>query len=175
MFKEVKKYNYRIIHPKLVALISSIDDNNRANICTVAWIMPVSIDPPLVAVALQTRHKTTHNILKTKEFVVNIPQIQQKEIVKKCGSISGWEVDKISKFHIKLEDSKKISTPRVSNSVAYLECQLHAYFEAGDHYIITGKIIHAEADSRYFKNMWEDEPPLLFHFGSDIYGIIKRL
>jgi len=46
MFKEVRKYSYRIIHPKLVALISSLDDNNRANICTVAWIMPVSIDPP---------------------------------------------------------------------------------------------------------------------------------
>jgi len=175
MFKEVKKYSYRIIHPKLVALISSVDENNMPNICTVAWIMPVSIDPPLIAVALQTRHKTTHNILKTREFVVNIPHIDQKEIVEQCGSISGWKVDKIKKYNINLENSKKISTPRVSGSVAYLECQLHAYFEAGDHYIITGRIVHSEADSRYFKNMWEDEPPLLFHFGSDVYGRIKRL
>uniref|UniRef100_A0A7C4Y6J9 Flavin reductase family protein n=1 Tax=candidate division WOR-3 bacterium TaxID=2052148 RepID=A0A7C4Y6J9_UNCW3 len=174
MLKEIKKYPYRVLHPKLVALISSMDEKDIPNVCTVAWIMPVSIEPPLITVALQKKHKTTDNILKRKEFVVNIPVEKQVELVKNCGSCSGWKVDKFKDFKIEKEEAKKIKTPRIKGCAGYIECELYSYFEAGDHYLFNGKILISEADDNFFGDMWNN-PPILYHFGKDVYGKVSKI
>lgn len=174
MLKEIKKYPYRLLHPQPVALITSIDEDRKPNVCTVAWIMPVSIEPPLITVALQKRHKTTDNIIKTKEFVVNIPGNEQIDIVKFCGSKSGWDTDKIKEFKISIEKGKRLNTSRIKGSVAYIECELYSYFEAGDHYLFNGKIILAEVEEEYFDEMWIN-PPVPYHFGKDVYGKVIRI
>ncbi len=174
MLKKLEKYPYRLLHPKLVALITSRDEKGNPNVCTVAWIMPVSIEPPLITVALQKKHKTTDNIIKTKEFIANIPKENQLEIVKKCGSKSGWEIDKIKEYSIKTEGAKRIETPKISGSAGYIECELYSYFEAGDHYLFNGKILIAEVEDEYFEEMWIN-PPILYHFGKDVYGRVNRI
>ena len=174
MLKELKKNPHRVLHPKLVALISSRDEKDIPNACTVAWIMPVSIDPPLITVTLQKRHKTTDNILKSKEFVVNIPFENQIDLVRKCGSISGWEVDKFKEFKIEKEDAKRVRTPRIKGCAGYIECELYSYFEAGDHYLFNGKILISEVDSEYFDEIWHN-PPILFHIGKDVYGKVVKI
>ncbi len=174
MLKVIEKYPYRILHPKLVALITSIDEKNKPNVCTVAWIMPVSIEPPLITVALQKRHKTTDNIIKTKEFVANIPSEKQIELAKSCGSVSGWKTDKIKEFKIEIDKAKKIKTPRIKDCAGYIECELYSYFEAGDHYLFNGRILITEVEEEYFDEMWVN-PPLLYHFGKDVYGKVNRL
>lgn len=168
--KQVEKYPYRIIHPAMVVLVSTIDSKKIPNACTVAWSMPVSVNPPLVAIALQKRHKSTKNIEETEEFVINVPGKELLETARVCGSVSGWEVNKFEKYNITSEPSKVVSAPRISGALAYLECKLRARYEGGDHYIMVGEIKFAEASEKYFSDMWNEDAELIFHFGGDVYG-----
>uniref|UniRef100_A0A7C2P592 Flavin reductase family protein n=1 Tax=candidate division WOR-3 bacterium TaxID=2052148 RepID=A0A7C2P592_UNCW3 len=168
--KEIKKYPYRVIHPAMVVVVTTIDNKGIPNACTVAWSMPVSINPPLIAIALQKRHKTTRNIEETGEFVLNIPGKNLLELAEKCGSESGWRVNKFEKYNIKPIPSKFTKPPKIANALGYVECKLYAKYEGGDHYIFVGEILLAEADEKYFTDMWKDEAELLFHYGGSVYG-----
>ncbi|HOK23561.1 MAG TPA: flavin reductase family protein [Candidatus Hydrothermia bacterium] len=172
--QEVRKYPYRILHPSMVAIISTMDLSGTPNACTVAWSMPVSSNPPLVAIALQKKHKSTKNIEETKEFVINIPGKPMLEIAKICGSVSGWEVNKFQKYHLEEQPSKAIKTPRIAGSIGYMECTLFAKYDGGDHYIFVGEIKVAEADERYFKETWNENAELIFHYGGDKYGKVVK-
>uniref|UniRef100_A0A7V3ZZF0 Flavin reductase family protein n=1 Tax=candidate division WOR-3 bacterium TaxID=2052148 RepID=A0A7V3ZZF0_UNCW3 len=167
---EIKKYPYRVIHPAMVVVVTTIDNKGIPNACTVAWSMPVSINPPLIAIALQKRHKTTRNIEETGEFVLNIPGKNLLELAEKCGSESGWRVNKFEKYNIKPIPSKFTKPPKIADALGYVECKLYAKYEGGDHYIFVGEILLAEADEKYFTDMWKDEAELLFHYGGSVYG-----
>ncbi|MDI6851948.1 MAG: flavin reductase family protein [bacterium] len=168
--KEIKKYPYRVIHPAMVVIVTSVDQKGTPNACTVAWSMPVSVNPPLIAIALQKRHKTTNNLEETGEFVLNIPGRNLQELAEKCGSESGWQVNKFEKYNIKALPSKLAKPPRIDGALGYVECKLYAKYEGGDHYIFVGEILLAEADEKYFTDMWKDEAELLFHYGGSVYG-----
>ncbi len=168
--KEIKRYPYRILHPAMVVLVTTVDKEGIPNACTVAWSMPVSINPPLVAIALQKRHKTTINIEETREFVLNIPSKELLELSKSCGSISGWDVNKFEKYNIKHHPSKVVKPPKIDGSLAFIECKNYAKYEGGDHYIFVGEIVFAEADEKLFNEMWDEKAELVYHFGSNVYG-----
>ncbi|MEO0246605.1 MAG: flavin reductase family protein [candidate division WOR-3 bacterium] len=172
--KKLEKYPYRLLHPKLVTIVTSIDENNTPNACTTAWSMPVSINPPLVAIALNKRHKTSANIEKTGEFIINIPDFSQLGLVEKCGDISGWKINKFKEFQIQSTNAEKVRPPRIAGCPGYIECKLYAKYEGGDHFIFVGEIVHAEVDENLFNEMWNKDTKLVFHFGGDIYGKIER-
>jgi len=167
--KILEKYPYRVLHPKLVSIVTTVDENGVPNACTIAWSMPVSVKPPLLAIALNKKNKTTKNIKITKEFVINIPDRSKLTLVESCGEISGWEVNKFEKFQIPKAPSSKVKAPRIANCLGYVECKLYAQYDGGDHYIFVGEILHAEADERFFDQMWHDAE-LVLHFGGDTYG-----
>ena len=67
---------YQLLHPMHTVLVSCIDKSGKPNIITLAWAMPTSINPPLVAVSIAPRRHSHTLIEETKEFVVNIPTIE---------------------------------------------------------------------------------------------------
>jgi flavin reductase (DIM6/NTAB) family NADH-FMN oxidoreductase RutF len=76
---------YRLLHPKIAVLLTCVDREGKANIITLAWTMPVSIEPPLVAVSISPRRHSHKMIEEAREFVINV---HTKEIVKEtlfCG------------------------------------------------------------------------------------------
>jgi flavin reductase (DIM6/NTAB) family NADH-FMN oxidoreductase RutF len=172
--KKIEKYPYRLLHPKLVSIVTTLDENNIPNACTIAWSMPVSVNPPLIAIALNKKHKTTSNIEKTGEFIINIPDFSKMEIIEKCGEVSGWKTNKFLEFHIESCKAEKVKVPRICNCPGYIECKLYAKYEGGDHYIFVGEIIHAEAGEKLFDGIWGENAGIVFHFGDDVYGKIKR-
>jgi len=67
------KSAYRLLHPMHTVLVSCVGKTGKPNIITLAWAMPTSIDPPLVAIGISPRRHSYALIEKTQEFVVNIP------------------------------------------------------------------------------------------------------
>ncbi|MCD6469793.1 flavin reductase, partial [Candidatus Bathyarchaeota archaeon] len=65
--KNVKDVNlklaYRLLHPRNTALLTCVDGEGKANIITLAWLMPVSINPPLVAVSIAPR-RYSHRLIE---------------------------------------------------------------------------------------------------------------
>jgi flavin reductase (DIM6/NTAB) family NADH-FMN oxidoreductase RutF len=65
--------SYRLLHPRLTVLVSCVDKEGKANVITLAWSMPVSINPPIVAISIAPKRYSHQLVEETKEFVINIP------------------------------------------------------------------------------------------------------
>ncbi|UCB61089.1 MAG: flavin reductase, partial [Candidatus Bathyarchaeota archaeon] len=63
---------YRCLHPMHTVLVTC-GKVGETNIITLAWAMPTSIKPPLVAMSIRPTRHSYKLIKKTREFVVNIP------------------------------------------------------------------------------------------------------
>ena len=97
---------FRLLHPMHTVLISCIGKANKPNITTVAWAMPTSIKPPLLAISIApTRHSHTL-IEESGEFIVNIPTLEILQAVYACGSLTGRSFDKFKKTNLNTDASK---------------------------------------------------------------------
>lgn len=166
--------SYRLINHGCIVLVSSLY-NGKPGITPIAWLMPISKDPPQIALAIWEGHFIYKCIMQTKDFVVNVPDKSMLKIVLKCGKISGKDVDKFKKYNLKKEPSKKIKSPRLAESVGFLECVLVEDRKlAVDHNIILGEVKYAEAEGKAFNKRWlfeNKEYKTLHHLGNKIFSI----
>ncbi len=176
-FINVEDDFYKLLHPKLTLLIVSIDENGKPNIMTCAWNMPVSEEPPLIAIAISPESYTHELILKTREFTINIPTIDMLKIIWTAGTRSGRKTDKIKLLNLKLIKSKTIKTPIINGCIGYLECKLNKVIEAGETSIIIGEVLAAYADKNAFKyGRWNiNKVKLPLHLGSKYFTIPTQI
>ncbi len=62
-----------LLHPYNTALITSKGKDEKINIISVAWITPVSVEPPLLSMSIHAERYSFNLIIEREEFVVNIP------------------------------------------------------------------------------------------------------
>jgi flavin reductase (DIM6/NTAB) family NADH-FMN oxidoreductase RutF len=138
---------YRLLHPMHTVLVSCVGKAAKSNITTVAWAMPTSINPPLLAISLApTRHSHTL-IEESGEFIVNIPTLEILQAVYACGSLTGRSFDKFKKTNLTQIPAKKVKAPAIRECIAHLECSVEDKMTTGDHTIYVGKILEAYADA----------------------------
>ena len=158
----------------MVTLIVSSSDTGKVNVMPASWVMPTSVNPPLITLALSPR-RYTYQLLQSKgEFTVNPVSTDMLKIVEYTGSVSGREVDKVEKTGIRLLPSTMLSTPCIDDSLACIECKVLAQYPAGDHVLIVGKVVAA----RVLAEAWTGEKYALqkvkplFHVGGDSYTTV---
>jgi flavin reductase (DIM6/NTAB) family NADH-FMN oxidoreductase RutF len=165
---------YRLIGPGPVVLVSSTL-GGRAGITPIAWNMPVSDEPPIVALEIWRDHFIHKAILKTGDFVINIPSSDMAPVVRKLGSVSGKSVDKFREFGLEKEASKKIRSPRLKSAMGILECRLRRDANLLKKYsVILGDVVYAEAEASVFTDRWCPEkkgPRLMHHLGGRIFSV----
>jgi flavin reductase (DIM6/NTAB) family NADH-FMN oxidoreductase RutF len=66
---------YRLLHPMHTVLISCVGTTGKPNILPLAWAMPTSNDPALVAISMSPNRYSHALIEETREFVINIPTV----------------------------------------------------------------------------------------------------
>ena len=67
--------------------------DGRYDLAPVAWCCPLDYDPVSMFIAvLDTSHKTWADILAGGVFALAFPGADQKELVERCGSVSGFSV-----------------------------------------------------------------------------------
>ena len=165
---------YRLLGCGPVVLVSSILDG-RAGITPIAWNMPVSDEPPIIALEIWKDHFIHKAILKTGDFVINIPSSEMADTVRKLGSVSGKKVDKFKEYGLEKEASKKIKSPRLKDAMGVLECKLHKDANLLKKYsVILGDVVYAEAESAVFTDRWCPEkagPKFINHLGGRIFSM----
>jgi flavin reductase (DIM6/NTAB) family NADH-FMN oxidoreductase RutF len=165
---------YRLIGSGPVVLVSSLLDG-RAGLTPIAWHMPVSDDPPIVALEIWKGHFIHKAILETGDFVINIPSSDMAKIICKLGSVSGRKIDKFSAYGLVKEPSKKIISPRLKSAIGIIECKLRREEVLLKKYsVILGDVVHAEAEKDIFTNRWHPEkqgPKLLHHLGGNVFSV----
>ena len=166
---------YRLLHPMHTVLVSCVDKTGKPNVLPLAWAMPTSRDPALVAISVAPSRYSHSLIEETNEFVVNLPTI---EIIKEtlvCGRTSGKSRDKFSETGLTPLVARKVKAPIIKECIAHLECKLHSQFKTGDHTIFVGEVIAAYANKGIFTDIYDiDKAQMLYHLGGNIFATLNK-
>lgn len=142
-----------MLNPGFVVLLSAAH-GGRQNVMTLAWHMPVSFNPPLVAISVAPTRFTAGLIRASGSFVLNVPGYNLLPAVQYCGTVSGREGDKFARAGLTPVPAKAIPAPLVAECVGHIECRVAASYEAGDHLIFVGEVAAASAAEGLFDGMW---------------------
>jgi flavin reductase (DIM6/NTAB) family NADH-FMN oxidoreductase RutF len=160
--------SYRLLHPRLVVLLSCVDKAGKANAITLAWSMPVSINPPMVAVSIAPKRFSHQLIEETKEFVINIPTIDIVQETLFCGRRSGRIYDKFKETRLITLPAKMVKPPIIKECVAHLECRLEEQITVGDHTLFIGRVLTAYANEGVFDKKFDvKKVKPIYHMGGD--------
>lgn len=132
---------YRMVAPRPTIIVTTQSEKGDVNAAPFSFIMPVSVDPPLIALASVPSHHTYHNIKETGEMVINIPH---KDILKELwvtGEKFPQGVNEIEKAGLTQMPSSKVQPPWIKECIAYMECKVENTLECGDHYLIIGEVL----------------------------------
>jgi flavin reductase (DIM6/NTAB) family NADH-FMN oxidoreductase RutF len=164
----------RLLHPMHTVLVSSVGRRGKPNIITLAWAMPTSISPPLLAISVSPRRYSYSLIEKTKEFVVNIPTMDILRETFFCGVVSGRERDKFKETGLTALPARKVRPPIIKECVAHLECKLHSQFQTGDHTIFIGEVIEAYANKGAFTKKYNiKKAKMIMHLGGNEFATLE--
>jgi flavin reductase (DIM6/NTAB) family NADH-FMN oxidoreductase RutF len=163
----------RLISPRLTVLVNTIDEKGELNSSPYSWIFPLSFNPPLIGVGIGGKHKLSYiNSKTTGEFVVCLVSTHFGQQAVNCEE-SHQPGDKLwEKQGLTTEKSTKVNVPRIIESQAVLECKVTRFLEYdGDHIILVGKIVHAEASEGGLDQI----NPLLHDSGEKFRNIGKEI
>ena len=164
---------YRLLHPMHTVLVSCVDKTGKPNVLPLAWAMPTSHDPPLVAVSIGLNKYSHALIEETREFVVNLPTVDIVEETLACGRTSGRNHDKFTETGLTPLPARKVKAPIIKECIAHLECKLHSQFKTGDHTVFVGEIIEAYANKGVFTDKYDiDKARMLFHLGENVFATL---
>jgi flavin reductase (DIM6/NTAB) family NADH-FMN oxidoreductase RutF len=159
-------------------VLVSVGDGISDNLFTVAWNMPVSKDPAMIAIESSMSHFSYSYIERTKEFCINVPSADIAEKVLKAGKISGAKInDKFAHVGLLREPSVFVKAPRVKEAVAHLECRVVQTIESGKSALIIAEVLLAAADEMSFSNgVWQFENGLrlLHHLGGNAFCVSEK-
>lgn len=175
MRKKISKNEFfHLINHGPCVLVTS-GDEKKYNVSTIAWIMPLNDDPPMMALAISKNSYTSELILKTKEFVVNVMSGDFVNTLKICGSVSGRRIDKFKKANLNAEKSSFIKTPFVKESIAHIECKLREYKEYNGVVLFIGDVVNAEVNSEYYDGyLITDKARTPHHLGGNFFIFSNR-
>lgn len=116
----------------------------------------VSLDPPLVGFFPDRSSSTWPRIESVGRFCVNVLAESQQGV---CESLAAKGEDKFANVSFGLS---ALEAPIIDGALAWVDCELDAVYEAGDHYVVLGRVrglgLHHEG------------VPMIFHKGG--YGAV---
>lgn len=113
----------RFLEPGPIILVSSHYQGEN-NIMTMGWHMIMGMEPSLIGCFIWYENHSFNLIKKSKECVINIPELKMADKVVKIGNCSGREVDKFKEFKLTALPGKKVKAPLIKECYANFECKL---------------------------------------------------
>jgi len=117
--------------------VIGVRDGERQNAFTAAWVMQVSFNPPLLAISINPEHYSYQLLKCGKICTVNVLAQQQMVVAEHFGR-SGK--DKMAGFQWQQDHT---GAPILSASLAYFDCQVSHFADAGDHVIAVCEVLSA--------------------------------
>jgi flavin reductase (DIM6/NTAB) family NADH-FMN oxidoreductase RutF len=124
-------------HISLGVYVVGVSDGERQNAFTAACVMQVSFNPPLLAISINPEHYSYQLLQAGGICTVNVLGRDQYAIAEHFGRSTK---DKLAGFQWQKD---KTGAPILSESLAYFDCQVSHYTDAGDHKIAVCKVIAA--------------------------------
>ncbi|MGP0066053.1 MAG: flavin reductase family protein [Isosphaeraceae bacterium] len=114
-------------------------------------VASLSLDPPLVLVAVDKRAATLDYLKKNRCFAVNILRLDQQDISTRFATPGPKDFSDLNITTV------ETGSPVLADCLAYLDCRVYEILPGGDHDIFVGEIVAGEH--------WGGEPLLYFSGG----------
>jgi len=144
---------FRLLNHGPTTLITSAHASQR-NIMAAAWVCALDFNPAKVTVVIDSKTYTRELMEAEGKFAINLPCVQQIEMVKQVGSNSGRDLlgkDKFADYGIDTFAAQTISAPLVKGCVGWLECKIIPEPHNQNTYdLFIAEVVAAHADERVF-------------------------
>ena len=154
----------------LVLIVTQATKKDSPNVMTLAWCMPVSDCPALLALAINIKSYTAQILSVTRECTVNVvgKKLFPKAIA--AGTLSGHNVDKFARLGFKSIPASVVSPPLLENSIVSFECTVKQELLVGNHklYIVAPVNVVAGTGS-------EPTDEMVFFLGGNKFATLGRI
>ena len=162
-----------LLHPYPTFLVTCVGSDDRPNIITIAWLIPVSVEPPLVAMSVRPTRHSYSLLVDSGEFVINVPHVGLAAESLRCGRRSGRSEDKFVTSGLTASGARHVRPPIIAECLAHLECRVVKDVDAGDHRLLIGEVIdaytgHGFTDAEGLRDVGRSRP--LLHIGRNRFA-----
>ena len=133
-----------------VTIVTAAHKNEQHGM-TVSSFASVSLDPPLLMVALQKTTRTSGLVSRAQAFGVTILSAGQREISERFAGRSEDSNDRLEGIETETLDT---GAPLIKGGLAYFDCRLRQTMDAGTSILFSGEVVAA----RQFEGQ-----PLVYH------------
>ncbi len=164
----------RLLNPGPLTIVSAAYRDER-NAAPVAWAMPLSMEPPLVGIALHPERHTTDMVRFSQEFAINIPGPEMLKQVQFLGSHSGRDVNKLEAAGLEWFPALRVGAPLLDGCLAWIECTVRDSIRFPDHTLFVGDVVRVQALEEAYAGGWlleEKQYCPLTYLGGDDYAVI---
>ncbi|MDP7078434.1 MAG: flavin reductase family protein [Candidatus Undinarchaeales archaeon] len=149
--------------PPVVLVTARDRQNDRHDTMPAAWMMPVSVRPPLLAVSIAPGRYTHSLVEREGAFILNVPGKDLLAKVHAAGCTSGRSGDKLAGLGLTGRTGDEVDTLILDCCPAAVECRVTASHPAGDHTIFVAEVVAVHAEPGL------DRLTLLQHLGGSSY------
>ena len=136
--------------PTGVTVVTAIGPNGPSG-ATANAVTSLSLDPPMMLACLDRGSRTLTSVRAQGRFGVNALAAGQADLARRFSgknpAPAKWEA---------VEWTEHRGLPRLEGALVWVACELRDLIDGGDHLILTGNVLEAEA---------REGEPLLFHRG----------
>ncbi|MBI3300207.1 MAG: flavin reductase family protein [Elusimicrobia bacterium] len=150
-----------LIQPRPIAWVSTADPEGRRNLAPFSFFTGITAKPLTVCFCpVRTRHgkkkDTLLNVEETKQFVVNLAvESNARQMVATSADVERG-VDEFALAGLTPLPSLKVKPPRVKESPAALECELHSIVTISEGALggtlVIGTVTHIHIDDALWKD-----------------------
>lgn len=129
--------------PRQVVLITA-SHQDRRNVWPMDWHIPLSLEPRLYGIAVNRTSFGAELVRASGVFIVNFMSMDWQDAILYCGRTSGRQLDKFAALDLLTEPATSVDSPRLAESLGFLECRVEQTVEVGDHTLFIGLVTHSE-------------------------------
>ena len=118
--------------------VISVNDGQQQNAFTAAWVMQVSFDPLLICFSINPEHYSFKLLQQGKVCCISVLNDEQYVEADHFGQSTCK--DKMAGYKWRQTET---GAPALAESLAYFDCRVDHFTEAGDHKIVVCNVIDA--------------------------------
>lgn len=129
--------------PTGVTIVSTYDAAGEPVGATVSAFSSISMEPPLVMVALQNKGRTTEALGTCSAFAINVLREDQRDLALKFADRRA--TDRWDGIERRACDVAREEVPVLCDTLATILCRVHGTAVIGDHTVFIGQVIGGRA------------------------------
>jgi len=118
--------------------VISVNNGEQKNAFTAAWVMQVSFDPLLLCFSINPKHHSYKLLQQGGVCCISVLNNEQHVVAEHFGKSN--IKDKMEGY---VWNDTETKAPALADSLAYFDCRVDHFSDAGDHKLVICKVINA--------------------------------